>query len=77
MNIVEDDDAHCRTREHFENILRTQLCLRFVDDARARCDRAERALIAAHAEAEAALDYLNRTLATTEQSIRIQVMGRR
>ena len=77
MTIMGDDNAHVAMRERVEGAMNVMLSIRFVEDARARCDRAEAALVRAHAEAEAALDYLNRTLVTTEQAIRAHAMGRR
>ena len=77
MAPTEDDSAHVVMRERVEGAMNVMLSIRFVEDARARCDRAEAALVSAHAEAEAALDYLNRALVTTEQAIRVHAMRRR
>ncbi len=77
MSITRDDDEHVFTRDRFESLLAVHLTQRFMDDARARCNRAEAALVAAHAEAERALDYLNRTIQTTEQALRLHTMNRR
>jgi hypothetical protein len=79
-----DNDEHVRVRERFEDSLRVMLCLRFSEDARARCERADReiervqhALIDAHEHRARMREYLERTNVTAEQAIRIRTMGRR
>ncbi len=77
MSILEDVAALSESdREGVERSATVMLALTFSDQARTMCDEAERDLVAAHARADRAAEYLRRTTATLEQAVQLYVMGR-
>ncbi len=72
-----DDDAHVECKNRWDLAVTVQLCLRFSEQARDRCDAAWDNLENALERAQRSLVYLERTSNTLAQAIRLQAMGRR
>ncbi len=63
-------------RTRVENASMVMLALQFSELAKAECEKAERDLVAAMSRAEHARAYLDRTIVTLENALRLHAMGR-
>lgn len=70
-----DHDAHVRARERVMLMAAVLICERYVDAAREACEARFTELVTARKRVQDSLDFLNRTIETFEQAVRLRAIS--